>query len=145
VRPALTRILPLALAAAACSGDPSTGPAEVAWDRDTCEHCYMTVGDRRAAAQVRLDPGGPAHFFDDLGCALLFLDEKQRRQDFAELWVRDREEDRWLDGRIAHYVEVSSTPMEYGFAAVSVPSGASLDETWDIIREMEDERRSTGP
>ena len=141
------------LALAACSADPGTGPVEIAWDRDTCEHCYMTIGDRRAAAQIRIAPGGPPHLFDDLGCALLFLDAqreahleanldaKKKSYDFAELWVRDSEGDRWLDGRAARYVEVAGTPMDYGFGAVAAPSGASLDEIWTRIREIEDERR----
>ena len=136
------RFLLAALVLAACSGEPETGPVAVAWDRDACEHCYMTVGDRRTAAEVRVEPGGPVHVFDDLGCALLYLDERPEPSDFAELWVRDLSGDRWLDGRTARYVEVPSTPMEYGFAAVESPAGISLDEAWKAIREMEDERRS---
>ena len=134
------------LATLACSGEPATGPTEIAWDRDTCAHCYMTIGDRGTAAEVRIDPGGPVLAFDDLGCALLYLDARSEGRsdpaDFAELWVRDHGGDGWLDGRVARYGKVATTPMEYGFATTADPDGASLQEAWALIREMEDERRT---
>jgi hypothetical protein len=139
----------IALATLACSSEPATGPTEIAWDRDTCAHCYMTIGDRDTAAELRIDPGGPVLAFDDLGCALLYLDARREagdaEADFAELWVRDPGADGWLDGRGARYGKVSSTPMDYGFAATAGPAGISLAEIWTAIREVEDERRNARP
>jgi hypothetical protein len=138
-----------ALALLACSGEPATGPSDIAWDREPCAHCYMTIGNRDTAAEIRIDPGGPILAFDDLGCALLYLDARSEghagQDDFAELWVRDRGADGWLDGRSARYGKVASTPMDYGFAATGDSAGASLQEVWTSIREMEDERRNARP
>ena len=83
----------LALAMLACSGAPDSGPVELTWDRDACAHCYMTIGDRHAAAQLRLEAGGDAHLSDDLGCALLFAEARasdpEAPREIAEIWVRD--------------------------------------------------------
>lgn len=151
--PGLARVLGVAaLALAGCTGAPEAGPVEVVWDRDPCAHCYMTIGDRHAAAQVRLEPGGDAHLFDDLGCALLFIEAQAREdgqeptadrgaQEFAELWVRDSSGQRWIDGRSAQYRRGRPTPMDYGFVADAGAAGVPLPEVWAAIREIEDERR----
>lgn len=130
----------------ACSGAPARGPVEVAWDRDTCAHCYMTIGDRRAAAQLRREPGGEMQLFDDLGCAVLYLGDR----DFAELWVRDASGSEWIDARQARFTAGATTPMDYGFVAAgadgeALAAGLTLDRVRTAIREIEDERRSARP
>jgi hypothetical protein len=138
----LPTALGVALFALGCSTGPESGPVEIAWDRDNCEHCYMTIGDRRVAAQVRVEEGGSAHAFDELGCALLWMNSQggAERRDFAELWVRDPVADRWIDGERTRYTRIAGTPMDYGFVAV-VGEGLSLDDVWTAVVEMEDERR----
>jgi len=132
------------LAGPGCRGEAATGPARLAWDRDACAHCYMTIGDRRTAAQLRLTAGGPAFLFDDLGCALLFVAREQGSHLPAELWVRDPEGLHWIDGLAARYASGATTPMGYGFTSSEAPGAVSLAEAWSAIREMEDERRSAG-
>jgi hypothetical protein len=133
-------------AAFACSGAPSVGPVEVAWDRDACAHCYMTIGDRRAAAQLRREPGGEVQLFDDLGCALLYLGDGA----FTELWVRDASGSRWVDARQARFTNGATTPMDYGFVTMAAEgegtaTGLTLDRVRAAVREIEDERRSARP
>ena len=95
---ALYRTTLLLIAATAlllgCSGDPGTGPVEVKWDRDICTRCNMVLSDREHSAQVRYTPGdgkrSQVRKFDDLGCAVLWLDQQPwRTESGVEIWVTD--------------------------------------------------------
>ena len=101
---------------AGCSVEPQSGPGEVRWDRETCERCAMAVSDPRYSAQVR---GGPAggrgrlYKFDDIVCALLWLEKQPWRENPAvEVWVNDHRDGEWLDARSAWYVTGKITPMD---------------------------------
>ncbi len=101
-----------------CSGDPATGPVEVTWDRDNCDRCVMALSDRYHSAQVRGGELNKVFHFDDIGCALLWLEEQSWGSDPAtEIWVNNYQDGSWLDARDAHYVKVTHTPMNYGFSA----------------------------
>ncbi len=131
--PSRRDLLRLLLAAAAlplagCESDPGTGPAKVRWDRDSCARCNMVVGNRHYAAQVRGGPGRKVHVFDDIGCAVFWLE----RQPWAgaadtEVWVTDYRTGDWLDARRAHYVPGRVTPMHYGFGAAREALPGSVD------------------
>jgi len=130
------------LGLAACSPARETGPAEIVWDRDTCERCLMAISEPRFAAQVR-DHDHRVHRFDDLGCALLWLDEQAAAPQPLEIWVANPEADGWLDARSAAYRAGPNTPMSYGFApAPTGVAGIGLEEAWQKIRALERERRS---
>ncbi len=129
-RPPLITILLLLLAA--CSGDPGSGPVEVKWDRDTCARCNMVLSDRQHAAQVRYTPApgsrGQVRKFDDLGCAILWLDQQAWHDEAAvEVWVSDLRNGQWLDARSAHYLTGRLTPMQYGLGAQSEATPDTLD------------------
>lgn len=128
-----------AVAALACGPGADTGPAELAWDRDACERCRMAISDRHFAAQVRLEGVRAAHVFDDLGCALLWIDASDAAA--REIWVRSPDGTAWLDAREARYVGERHTPMSYGFGTVA-EGGEGLASVWDAVRKREDERRS---
>ena len=106
---------------AACSSDPGTGPVEVKWDRDVCQRCNMVLSDRFHAAQIRYTPANQAsqvHKFDDIGCALLWLEQQPESAEVAvEIWVNDHRNGEWIDARTAHYVTQQITPMGYGLGA----------------------------
>jgi len=113
-----------------CS-EPQTGPAEVHWDRDTCERCRMVLSDRRHAAQVRhrlADGRSKVYRFDDIGCAVVWLHDKPWGDDpKTEIWVNDWRDGKWIDARKATYVTGQITPMQYGFGAQSAPDPKGLD------------------
>jgi copper chaperone NosL len=130
-RRAARGLLPaLALLLAAC-GDPGTGPTAIKWDRVTCTHCRMVLSDRHHAAQVRVrtpDGRSRAYPFDDLGCALVWLETQPAKDDPAvEVWVSDWRSGDWIDARAAAYVPNQVTPMEYGLGAQRDPAPGALD------------------
>lgn len=117
---------------AACSSDPGTGPVEVKWDRDVCARCNMVLSDRVHAAQIRhiaVQGGrGRVMTFDDIGCAVLWLDQQPwREQPGVEIWVTDFQTGQWIDARKARYVDGHITPMQYGLGAQKLASNGSLD------------------
>ena len=90
---------------AGCWQSPSTGPGEIHWDRQTCERCQMVISQRRHAVQVRAKGDHRAHAFDDLGCALLWLDEEglpagrdSGGDSLHEIWVKGPHGSEWIDG-----------------------------------------------
>lgn len=121
----------VAIVLAACSGDPGTGPVEVKWDRDTCERCRMVLSDRLHAAQVRGGPAGEktrVYKFDDIGGAILWLQERAWRDDpRTEIWVNDRRDGRWLDAYQAVYLPGQITPMDFGFGAQDTAVDGAVD------------------
>lgn len=121
----------LVLLVSACGGDPGTGPGEVKWDRDACERCRMVLSDRMHAAQIRYFPSDKKRSqlmkFDDLGCAVIWLEDKAWRDDpKTQIWVADINGG-WIDARSATYVKGDMTPMEYGLGAQSEPVAGGLD------------------
>ncbi|WP_165741837.1 nitrous oxide reductase accessory protein NosL [Candidatus Thiosymbion oneisti] len=133
--PARTLTATLALSClamlAGCGGEPATGPVAVKWDRVACERCRMVLSDRHHGAQVRVkDLNGKSEvfFFDDIGCAVIWLDDKPWRDDpQVEIWVSDWRSGEWIDARAASYLSGQETPMQYSLGAQSEPAEAALD------------------
>jgi hypothetical protein len=132
----------LALLIASC-GDPGTGPVDVKWDRIACERCRMVLSDRHHSAQVRIrerDGRSEPLLFDDLGCALVWLEDKPAKDDPAtEIWVTDWRTGAWIDARTAFFVPGQVTPMEYGLGAQPDPAPGALnfDQAREHIFEVE--------
>jgi len=144
--PWLERLTPCALALmlAAC-GDPGAGPVDVKWDRVTCERCRMVLSDRHHAAQIRVrgaNGHSKVHAFDDLGCALVWIEDNPAKDDPAtEIWVNDWRTGDWIDARAASYVPNQVTPMAYGLGAQPDPAPNTLTFEQARSRVLELERR----
>ncbi len=124
----------------ACFGDPASGPRDVNWEQETCERCRMVLSDRDHAAQVRYfeaEQGFRIAVFDDVGCALLWLEKQPWKQDpRTEIWVTDHRNGNWIDARKAVYVTGGESPMGYGLGAQSDPMPGALDfvrAKWQIF------------
>jgi hypothetical protein len=104
----------------------------------------MVVNERKFAAEV-IDPDTDRVYkFDDIGCAVLWLEEEHIPwADKARIWVTDAKTGEWLDARTARYTDDSITPMAYGIAAYSnktLPKGKKVydfAEISDKIRRIE--------
>ena len=122
----------LTLLLGGCSGPPDEGPVDVKWDRDACERCRMVLSDRHHSAQVRYFPEDKKRskvlMFDDIGCAVLWLEDKTWRDDpQTEIWVTDHRTGEWIDAKQATYIQGQLTPMEYGLGAQKEAAADGLD------------------
>ncbi len=101
-------------------------PVDFVWDRVACEQCRMALSDRRYSAQVIDDQGRP-YYFDDIGCAVLWLAVKPWK-DKARVWVNDFKTTEWIDAKEANWIARDpKTPMGYGFAATLSPVADAID------------------
>ena len=108
-------------------------PAEIAFDRDTCAACTMVISQRAYATEVK-PPEGPPKKFDDLGCALGWLE----RQPFAtdpktRIWVTGPG-GAWADARTARFVSGQTTPMGYGVAPGEGASSVDFEAARALLK-----------
>lgn len=107
-------------------GNPDQLPVEMVWDRVVCEQCRMALSDNRYAVQA-IHPNGKPYFFDDIGCAVLWL-RKKDWADQARVWVNDVETTEWIEAEKANWIYGDQkTPMGYGFAATMTPVEKPMD------------------
>ena len=144
----LTSLLVLALfligmTLSGCSQKPKTGPEKVRWDRIMCARCIMAVSDHNYSAQVR---GGPAekktkvYFFDDLGCAVLWLDEQPWHNDpRTEIWVTAHTDGTWIDAEKCYFSTGHITPMDFELGAQLThdPDTLNFEQAQQHIRQRE--------
>ena len=115
-------IIPIfALLLVACEEEKTTGAVDVRWDREICARCAMAVSDRNYSAQVRggrADKKPKVYKFDDVGCAVIWLDKQNWKDDpRTEIWVNDHRDGKWINAKTAWYIEMKNTPMDYGMGA----------------------------
>lgn len=104
----------------ACNSAVGEGPVDIKYDRDTCHKCGMVISDRQYAAEVRGGPKRAVTRFDDVGCALSWLEGQTFFEDPTTfIWVADMNTGTWLDARAARFVGGRTTPMGYGFGAAA--------------------------
>lgn len=108
------------------SGALPDRPVPVAWDRETCGHCHMHVGEPRYAAQLVTEDGAVINF-DDVGCALDYVAANRPR--VHRLWFHG-EGDRWIAAADVAFLAAHSTPMGSGLVAVDAgtPGAKTLAE-----------------
>jgi len=78
-----------------------------------CSECNMDIEDMKYAVEVVLDDG-KTYFFDEIGCAVLWLKDKS---DISKIWVETVDTNHWIEAKDAYYSRVDATPMGYGFGA----------------------------
>ena len=91
----------------------------------------MVLSDPHFAAQIRYFPPGKRSKvakFDDIGCAVLWLRDQPWKDDpKTEIWVADHRNKNWIDARSASYVQLKTSPMEYGLGAQSESAAGALN------------------
>ena len=124
------------LAVSACIGGEKSGPEEIHWDRDVCELCKMLISDPKFAAEVRGGEKRKLYKFDDIGCAVNWLNDQPWAGDAeTEIWVADvsstREKMVWHNARDARYVKGRLSPMNYGY--IATPAGEAPKNSIDFV------------
>lgn len=118
----------LSLVALPGCGASGGRPGPIAYGRQVCDHCHMTIAQPQYAAQL-VTRTGKVYTFDEAGCLALFYREGTVDPSaVAGLWVNDFfQPDRRLPADSAVYVrsEHLHTPMGSGLAAVA--PGAEAD------------------
>jgi len=143
-RLALILLFPLFLLLTACGEDQTTGAEKVRWDREICARCAMAVSDRNYSAQVRggrKDKRSKVYKFDDLGCAVIWLDKQNWKDDpRTEIWVNNHKDGKWINAKTAWYVKMNNTPMDYGLGAQTekVEGALSYEEATVHIYKVEE-------
>ena len=91
MRKLLTRLMAgfALLTLSACIGGEKSGPEDIHWDRDVCELCKMLISDPKFAAEVRGGEKRKLYKFDDIGCAVNWLNDQP--------WAGDAETEIWVD------------------------------------------------
>jgi hypothetical protein len=116
----------LLLIIACKGGNEEQLPVDFVWDRVACEECKMALSDPHYSAQV-IDPDGRPYYFDDIGCAILWL-RRQPWKDKARTWVNDVKTTEWIEAQKANWISGDpQTPMGYGFAATLSEVENALD------------------
>ena len=102
----------------ACDKKPHGGVDKMHWDRDMCERCKMAVSERKYAVQIINPKNDKSYKFDDIGCAILWLQEEHIAwSESAIIWITDAKTGKWINAKTAIYTDDSITPMAFGFAA----------------------------
>ncbi len=138
----LLGLLSLVLILSSCEKKISHEHEKMHWDRDMCDRCKMVVSERNHAAQVVNQETGQAYKFDDIGCVVLwFKEESIQWKDSAKIWITDVKTSKWIDARTAHYDNLHSTPMAYGFSAnenkESIEEGSEVIDFNEMVKRVE--------
>ena len=125
-----------------CDKKPVGAVAPMHWDRDMCERCKMALSDRKFAVQIINPDNGNVYKFDEIGCAVLWMDEEHIPwKDRAIIWVNDAKTGAWIDARKARYTKGAITPMAFGFAAYTPQTLPKGKETYDYETVAEEIRK----
>ncbi len=128
-----------------CEKRDKTAPVPIHWDRDSCERCDMAISERKYAVEVVNPKTGKHHLFDDIGCAVLWMDENKIpwKKD-AIIWITDAKTGKWINAKKAEYTDDRITPMAYGIAAFTketLPKGEkplTFEEAKKVIYKIEE-------
>lgn len=81
-----------------------------------CPHCHMYVVGKKDTAQI-ITKAHKTHFFDDVGCAILWLKEQKIEPRSVVFWVFSADSNQYIDAYNAFYSTHEKTTMAYGFRA----------------------------
>jgi copper chaperone NosL len=114
----------LVLFAAACNSGGEPKPPQIAYGRDMCDQCGMTIDDERFASALVMQDGKTLKF-DDSG--EMFAYQAQHPAEVVRAWfVHDYTTKAWIGGEKATYVisDQVRSPMGTGVAAFAERAAA---------------------
>jgi len=98
-------------------------PIKLGKTNDT--QCAMLIKSNRNAGEA-IAPDGRTWFFDDPGCMILWLKDRDWA-DKAVLWVHTIDTHQWIHARKAWYSIDDHTEMHYGFGAYEKQKKGRID------------------
>ena len=111
------------------------GPVEIVWDRETCAHCKMHIGEPAFAAQLQTKSGTVLNF-DDPGCLIVYA--AKNGPAIHARYFRDHRGAGWLREERAAFAPVGRSPMGYGYGAVRAgPDQKAAIEFADLSERIE--------
>jgi len=139
----ITSIL-ISLSLVGCKNRVNGAPEAIHFDRDSCARCAMVISERKFATEIIEPKSNRAFKFDDIGCAILWLEEgKFPWAKRAKIWVKDAKSGKWLNAKDAKYTTDFITPMAYGVASFSnetFPKGKkalNFNQVVDLVKKIE--------
>jgi hypothetical protein len=98
----------------------------VEFENAKCNECKMDIHSKEHTTQL-IDKSGKAHFFDDVGCMVLWI-EKQKPT-ISSLWVFTKDTKRYIKIDNAKFLPNEKSPMGYNFGIYeNSKDGISYDE-----------------
>ncbi len=91
-------------------------PLEFKDNQVQCPQCNMFLAGKKYTAQA-VTKKGKTHFFDDVGCLILWIEKNVKDESSLVKWVYTLDSNKWLKSNKAFYSINDSTPMHYGFGA----------------------------
>jgi hypothetical protein len=90
-----------------------------------CPQCNMFLAGKKYTAET-VTHDGKTHFFDDVGCMILWVEEHARNDKDLVGWVFTLDSKKWVKAEKAFYSINDSTPMHYGFGAYEKQSEKTI-------------------
>lgn len=91
-----------------------------------CPQCHMSLVGKKDTAQI-ITKGHKTYFFDDVGCAIMWLKAQKIEPRSVVFWVFSADSNRYVDAYSAFYSSDESTPMAYGFRAYEQRTETRID------------------
>jgi hypothetical protein len=91
-----------------------------------CPQCHMYLVGKNDTVQI-ITHEHKTHFFDDPGCAILWLKAQKIDPKEVTFWVFSKDTKRYIDAKKAHFSFIDTTPMMYGFGAYENDKEQTID------------------
>ena len=106
-----------------------------------CPQCHMYLVGKKYTAQI-ITKELKTHFFDDIGCAILWLKEQKIEPKSVTIWVFSNDSNHYIDAFKAAYSSDDETPMHYGFGAYERLKEGMIDFNEMRLRMLRGENMS---
>jgi len=106
-----------------------------------CPQCHMYLMGTKHSVQI-ITNDLKTHFFDDMGCAIVWLNEQKIESQTITLWIFSIDTNRYIDAFKAFYSINDTTPMHYGFGAYEQKKEGLIDFTEMRLRMLRGENMS---
>jgi len=91
-------------------------PLEVKDNKVQCPQCHMFIVGKVHTVQI-ITNDNKTHFFDDPGCAILWLNKSKIDAKDTTIWFFTQDTKTWKKVEDVFFSISDSTPMHYGFGA----------------------------